>query len=111
MVRPTKFEIEHQTNGTSLVLSITGELDLNTVDTLTRQVGQYVQAATTSLTLDLSELTFMDSSGLALLIALSHRSEQDTWQLRLIPSRHEAAMLVLRATGADAALPFDRSSE
>jgi anti-anti-sigma factor len=111
MVRPTRFEIEHETNGTEVILLIAGELDLDTVGTVTQQVDQYVRATTTSLTLDLSELTFMDSSGLSLLIALSHRSEQAQWQLRLVPSRHETATMVLRATGADAALPFEKSGE
>jgi anti-anti-sigma factor len=111
MVRPTKFELEHETNGTELILSIAGELDMNTVGLVTRHVDQRVQATTTSLTLDLSELTFMDSSGLRLLITLSQRSEQETWRLRLIPSRHETATMVLRATGADGALPFEKSGE
>jgi anti-anti-sigma factor len=71
MVRPTRFEIEHETNGTELILLIAGELDLDTVGTVTQQVDQHLQATTTSLTLDLSELTFMDSSGLSLLIALN----------------------------------------
>ncbi|MGH2867803.1 MAG: STAS domain-containing protein [Solirubrobacteraceae bacterium] len=111
MVRPTKFEIEPQTNGTRLTLSIAGELDMSTVDTLAQHVDRHIQATTTSLTLDLRELTFMDSSGVRLLVALSHRSEQARWQLRLIPSRHETATVVLRATGADVALPFEKPGE
>jgi anti-anti-sigma factor len=111
MVQPTNFEIKPQTNGTKLTLSIAGELDMNTVDVLTQQVDQHIEATTTSLTLDLSELKFMDSSGLRLLIALSHRSELEQWRLRLVPSRHDAATVVLRATGADAALPFEKSGE
>jgi anti-anti-sigma factor len=58
------------------------------------------------LTLDLSNLTFMDSSGLRLLIELNARAGQDGWTLALLPSRHESTNMVLRLTGADTALPF-----
>ena len=47
-----------------------------------------------------------DTSGLRLLIELYDRARRDGWQLHLTPPRHEAATLVLRATGADRALPF-----
>jgi anti-anti-sigma regulatory factor len=53
----------------------------------------------------------MDSSGLKLLIDLSDRSQQQSWRLTLKPPRHESAALVLRATGADIALPFVGSIE
>ena len=41
-----------------------------------------------------------------LLIELNNRSERERWQLRLVPPKHEAAALVLRATGTDTSLPF-----
>ena len=64
-----------------------------------------------ALTLDLRDLTFMDSSGLRLLIALNDRAQRDAWSLRLIAPTHEAALMVLRVTGAYTALPFDTADE
>jgi anti-sigma B factor antagonist len=110
MVRPRKFEIVQTADGSAPVLSITGELDLDTAEMLSERVEQQLSDRPAALTLDLRELTFMDSSGLRFLIALHDRSRQDSWRLRLVCPRSEAATMVLRATGADTALPFEREA-
>jgi anti-anti-sigma factor len=111
MVRPSKFEINQRSTGSTLNVSVTGELDLQTVHVLSEHLEESVGREITRLTLDLRELAFMDSSGLRFLIELNDRARQHGWQLRLISPRHEAAALVLRVTGADAALPFQPDSD
>ena len=106
MVRPTKFEITEETRGTGVILSIAGELDLSTAPSLAQQVERALREEVSSLTLDLSNLTFMDSSGLRLLIELDRRAGREAWSLAPVPSRHESTNMVLRLTGADTALPF-----
>ena len=108
MVRPTKFEIAQSECDGTVVLSVTGELDMNTVEVLSERVQQQLDAGAISLVIDLSGLAFMDSSGLRLLIALHDRAREEVWTLRLRSPREEAARIVLRATGADEALPFER---
>lgn len=111
MVRPIPFEITDQTEGDVCVLAIVGELDLSTITVLANHVEAKLGENPNTLTLDLTGLTFMDSSGLRLLIDLHDRSRREAWELTLIPSAHESANTVLRITGADAALPFeDRTS-
>jgi anti-anti-sigma factor len=107
MVRPTKFEITEQATEPTLELSITGELDMNTVELLTVQVERHLADGTRALRLDLAELGFMDSSGLRLLIELHDRSQREGWELTIVQPRSESALMVLRATGADTALPFE----
>lgn len=80
---------------------------MSTVPELSERVGDQLSDGFGDLTLDLRELSFMDSSGLRLLIELYDDSRRDGWQLRLIAPRHAGALLVLRATGADVALPFE----
>jgi anti-sigma B factor antagonist len=106
MARPTNFEIKDRSNGSSVTVWIAGELDMTTAQTLSEHVDEHLSGGTTELTLDLGDLSFMDSSGLRLLIELNDRSQHQAWQLTLKPPRHESAALVLRATGADSALPF-----
>lgn len=89
------------------MLTVTGELDMNTVELLARQVEERLSEGPRPLTLNLSELAFMDSSGLRLLIDLYDRSQRETWKLTIVAPRNEAATMVLRATGADTALPFE----
>ena len=107
MVRPTNFEIHEEDTEPALVLTVTGELDMNTVELLARQVEERLSEGPRPLTLNLAELAFMDSSGLRLLIDLYDRSQRETWKLTIVAPRNEAATMVLRATGADTALPFE----
>lgn len=108
MIRPNTFEIIDQTNGETHVVSILGELDLSTITILAGHVeAKLSENRTSSLVLDLTGLTFMDSSGLRLLIDLHNRSRQEAWKLTLIRSKHEGANKVLSVTGADTALPFE----
>jgi anti-anti-sigma factor len=108
MVRQTRFEITQTASGSSLTLSIAGELDMRTAEILAARVDQHRDQ---NLTLDLRELAFMDSSGLRFLIELNDRSQRESWQLHLIRPRQEAAAVVLRVTGADNALPFERDGK
>ena len=107
MVRPSKFEIREHATDPALELSVTGELDMNTVELLARHVDQSLADGPRALRLDLTELGFMDSSGLRFLIDLYDRSRQEDWELSIVRPRSEAATMVLRATGADTALPFE----
>ena len=107
MTRAGIFEVREQRDGATTLLRISGELDLSTVPVLARHVDEQLADKPTTLTLDLSALTFMDSSGLRLLIELDERAHSEPWDLALIPSRQDSANAVLRMTGADAALPFE----
>jgi anti-anti-sigma factor len=91
-----------------VVIALSGELDMSTIDALVEQVEGALERPVQSFTLDLGELEFMDSTGLRLLIELDDRARHGAWRLRLIFPRHDAAARVLEITGADAALPFER---
>ncbi len=93
-----------------VTLAVSGELDMSTIDALSDQVDAHLQRQVDCLTLDLSDLAFMDSTGLRLLIELHNRARQETWRLRLIIPRHDAASRVLKITGADVALPFEHEN-
>jgi anti-anti-sigma factor len=106
MARPTKFEIKQTADGPGVRLALHGELDMRTLGQLAERVTEQLDDGANDLTLDLRELAFMDSSGLRLLIELHHRSRQEGWSLKLFCPEDEGAAIVLRATGADKALPF-----
>jgi anti-anti-sigma factor len=107
VIRPSKFEVNQEPAGRTLVVTVSGELDMNTVEVLSSHVAGQPHADFEAVTLDLREVLFMDSSGVKFLIELSDRASEEQWPLRLRAPRHEAAKLVLEATGADQALPFE----
>jgi len=105
MVRPTEFKIAHRATDAGVTLKVVGELDLSTVPVLAESVER-LKHDLNALTLDLTDLTFMDSTGLRLLIELDRRATREAWKLALIRPQHATAAAVLKATGADEALPF-----
>jgi len=58
---------------TAPVIRLSGELDLASVEATRAGIEPYLDAATEQITLDLEKLTFMDSSGIALLVQISNR--------------------------------------
>jgi anti-sigma B factor antagonist len=54
------------------VIALSGELDLASVGSVRAALDPYLTAGPTQVTLDLEHLTFMDSSGIALLVQLSN---------------------------------------
>jgi anti-anti-sigma factor len=110
MVRPVKFEIKQLVNNQSATLAIVGELDMRTAERLLECLAEQRANGVIDVTVDLTKLTFMDSSGLKALIDLHDRSRAEDWRLRLVAPEFEAAALVLRATGADKALPFTEAA-
>jgi len=106
MARANGFEIRDRGDREAVIVEIAGELDLGTIPELTAHVEDRLDGSPEALVLDLSEVTFMDSSGVRLLIELHERARAQRWTLSLIRSAHEPANAVLRMTGADVALPF-----
>ncbi len=107
MARPPRIEIRDSREGEKLTVSVEGELDLGTIPALAQHIDARTDGEDGALTLDLGGVTFMDSSGLRMLIELHDRSQRERWQLSLIAPEHQSATLVLRMTGADEALPFE----
>lgn len=60
-------------DGTKETLSVTGELDMSTVTTLERAVARTLDGQGGAFYLEVSALTFMDSSGADALVGLHHR--------------------------------------
>jgi anti-anti-sigma factor len=84
---------------------------MRTTDMLSKHLEESLKGNIATLTLDLRDLEFMDSTGLRLLIELNDRSRSEAWQLRLLRPAHETATLILRVTGTDTALPFEDSAQ
>jgi anti-anti-sigma factor len=55
------------------VIRVSGELDVASVEATRAGIEPYLNAATEHVTFDLEKLTFMDSSGIALLVKISNR--------------------------------------
>jgi anti-sigma B factor antagonist len=86
-------DIDVHPDTTRVTLSLTGELDMASADAL-RSCLESIDEDFREVVLDLSELTFMDSSGLAVIIDAQRRCNETTQQLALHnPGRAVAKLL------------------
>ena len=85
-----------------------GTLDLSTVDVLEDQIIELRGAGFRRLVLDLGELTFMDSTGLRLVLRWDAEARQDGFELGLIAGP-PPVQRVFELTGTLDHLPFVRA--
>ena len=70
------FELETETKGSSALVKVRGDLDLQVVERLIEQLTRIESEEPDLLVIDLSDLSFMDSSGMASIAAASIRARE-----------------------------------
>jgi anti-anti-sigma factor len=90
------------------VLALSGELDLSNADRFSDELARAEDGASppSRIVLDLSELEFIDSTGIAILVAAHRRLNGDDVRLQLVRSRSAAVRRVFSLTGLDDSIPF-----
>jgi anti-anti-sigma factor len=101
---PQPFNVRVRRLSRTVVVTPTGELDLGTEPVL-RGVIERVEDAYDALVLDLSELEFVDSTGLNLAIREHLRASLDGYRLVLVRGP-EDVQRVFEIAGLDSFLPF-----
>ncbi|MFZ0089010.1 MAG: STAS domain-containing protein [Solirubrobacteraceae bacterium] len=86
--------IEQIRDERGVALQLRGELDLSSAPELKRRLADIAGASPGRLLIDLSELEFMDSSGLALIIQAEHTARANGHQLRLAPGPPQVQRLL-----------------
>ena len=86
------------------VVRLTGEVDLSNVGSLTGLVEGAVTNAAFGLVLDLSEVSYLDSTGLRLVFQLSRELQGRQQQLRLVVPPDSLIWRVLRLSGVPSVL-------
>ena len=86
-------------------LVLVGELDLATVSEFDEILQRVCADNTGAVTLDLSRLAFMDSTGLHALLKVSDRCRENDYEFRIIPGQPQVQRL-FELTGLMDVLPF-----
>jgi anti-anti-sigma factor len=95
------FSVDLATEGTSVIITLAGELDLSAVEELREfSTACLLQPSTHTLIVDLGRLTFLDCAGLGGLVELKERArgEAKRFELRSVPARVNR-LLILSGTG------------
>jgi anti-anti-sigma factor len=103
-------QIHAADRGDRYVVAPRGDLDMSTVERLRRAVSQAEATDAERIVIDLSALTFMDSSGLKLLLEVHARSQADPDRLSIIRGPRRVQR-VFELTRTETALPFFEAND
>lgn len=92
-------------DGGVVTIRLAGELDIATAARVEAELEQAEAGDARSIVVDLSGLTFMDSTGLRLLLAAHARSRANSDRLGLLRGP-AAVQRVFELSGVDESLPF-----
>jgi anti-sigma B factor antagonist len=87
------------------LVRLVGELDMATVPAVEAELNRLLSSALQTIVVDLGDLAFIDSTGLACLMKATKRSAEDGSRLRILRGS-EQVMRVMRITGVDEVLPL-----
>jgi anti-sigma B factor antagonist len=107
---PDLFRVTVEPLDDAILVSATGEIDMSTVDVLERELTTAREAGSTVL-LDLSAVTFIDSTGLYLLLEASHRSAVSDWGFFVVRPSGPVRRLIEVSGTADLIMVVDPRAE
>lgn len=93
-----------------IVVHVAGEVDLANAPELDEQLATVMGQSPTQLIVDLTNVTFMDSTGLGVLVRALKRSREQEIRLDLIVT-NERVLKVIGITGLDTVLPIHSSMD
>lgn len=98
-------------HGPALVARVEGEVDLSNVDEIRALVVSAVSHEVECLILDLTDTTYLDSTGVRLLFEFAERLEGRRQQLRLVVADDALVHRVVTLTQLDQRVPIDPTVE
>ena len=99
------FELEVLRNGTSARIAPAGELDIATAPELEQAIADVARNGAAELVLDLRGLTFMDSTGLRMLLQTNAQAAEQGFELSIWRGSRQIDKL-FSVTGLDDLLPL-----
>jgi anti-sigma B factor antagonist len=101
----TDLSVEVRTRGDRTILAVDGDLDLYTAPILRDRVLAAADDTHAGVIIDLTEVPFMDSSGLGVIVGCLKRVREAGGDLVLVTKPGSAPTKLLSLTGLDRAIP------
>jgi anti-sigma B factor antagonist len=92
--------IDHERGPDAHVVRLIGEMDLGNVDRARQALLDAIDGGVAEIVVDLSELDFIDSIGISMLLEAQAASRRDSCRLRFRAPQAEVAR-VMQVTGVD----------
>jgi anti-anti-sigma factor len=94
---PLDFSLQETASEAGRTVALSGDLDVGAAEQVAAAVRRNLKTGD-RLTIDLTEVVFIDSSGLGAIVMTAQDEEQRA-RITLLPSRHPQAQQVMRMTG------------
>jgi anti-anti-sigma factor len=101
----TRFSVQSQESQGTIVVSVSGEVDIATAGAITEAVEEH-RAAGSPVLMDLSRVVFMDSTGVRTLISAARQSANDPTQFAIRSTLAPPVERGLRMMGVFELLPL-----
>jgi anti-sigma B factor antagonist len=102
--------VETRITGDVAIVAVVGELDISTAPELRGALVDAAAADPSHVVVDLTELEFLDSTGLGVIIGAFGRAKEAAGTLRVVCPQERFRRL-FRITGLDGLMPVDESLE
>lgn len=89
-----RLHIEVDRDGANVVMGLRGELDLASAPAFNAQLEEIGGEDPSAIIIDLSELEFMDSTGLRSILAAHERCTQSGWGFAVVPGGRQVSRLL-----------------
>jgi anti-sigma B factor antagonist/stage II sporulation protein AA (anti-sigma F factor antagonist) len=103
--------VEGEQQGTICLVRVHGEIDLSNAHEVSTEIGDAMGQEASRLVVDLSDITYLDSAGVALLLRLAERLRSRRRQLYLVVPRGSPVRRVLDFTGLPGVIPLESRLE
>jgi len=95
------FEISESLEPDGVRVKVSGELDVAVIDRLQQRLDSLARTGE-AVVLDLSELAFIDSSGLNVIVTTLRHAQREGWELSIDPNMTGPVLRVVKLMGLDA---------
>lgn len=110
-MRDKVIDVDFEQRETVLVAFISGEIDSSNAAELRLALSERLPSSSSALVLDLSEVGYLDSSGIHLLFELGRRLAARRQSLRLVVPEGAPMRRVLELCAVEAVAPMDHELE
>jgi anti-anti-sigma factor len=97
--------LEEERRGDIAVARVVGEIDASNAPWLAERLAALVTNRSNELAVDLSDTTYLDSAGIAVLFDLSTAMTRHRQQVRLVVAETSPIARMIALTGLDEAIP------
>jgi anti-sigma B factor antagonist len=97
-------EVRRARDGGRRIVCLCGELDLSNAEQAEREIEAALAGDGSEVVIDMRELSFIDSTGIALLVGAMRREDAAS-RLRFVPSPFQSVRRVIQITGLEQRMP------